>query len=126
MQKLRAFREVPEGEFLREPSFHDLAERYLHLAAEACIDLANHWIADRGLPAPATNRDTFTTLEQAGELQASLAHRLRGWAGFRNVLVHGYIDVDHAVAYRAIQGELGDLEEFSAWALSKLSSGGAQ
>jgi uncharacterized protein YutE (UPF0331/DUF86 family) len=122
LSKLRAFRHVAEAEFVAEPALHDLAERYLHLAVEACLDLANHWIADRSLPTPDANRDTFTVLERAGELPADLAERLRGWAGFRNILVHEYLRIDHAIAYRAIRDELGDLERLAAWAAGKLGA----
>lgn len=121
-EKLRAFRETSEAEFVREPAVHDLAERYLHLAVEACLDLANHWIAERALPPPDANRDTFTVLEKAGELTPELAERLRGWAGFRNVLVHEYLDIDHRIAYRAIRDELKDLESFATWASERLQS----
>jgi uncharacterized protein YutE (UPF0331/DUF86 family) len=120
LSKLRAFRDVPETEFVAEPALHDLAERYLHLAFEACLDLANHWIADQALPTPETNRDTFTVLEDSGELTAELAERLRGWAGFRNILVHEYLRIDHAISYRAIRDELHDLERLATWAAGKL------
>ena len=106
--KLTAFLDVEEEEFVREAALHDLAERYLHLAVEACLDLSNHY--------------TFTILEQAGELPAELAENLRSWAGFRNILVHEYLDVDHAIAYRAICSELGDLESLASWAAGKISS----
>ena len=119
--KLKAFREADESEFVGEPALHDLAERYLHLVVEACLDLANHWIADKALPTPDTNRDSFSILERAGELSPDLADRLRGWAGFRNILVHEYLEIDHAIAYRAIRQELGDLERFATWAANKLS-----
>lgn len=72
LEKLRAFRDADEQEFVREPALHDLAERYLHLAVEACLDLANHWISDRRLPTPDANRDSFTTLERASELSPEL------------------------------------------------------
>jgi uncharacterized protein YutE (UPF0331/DUF86 family) len=120
--KLAAFREASQEEFVREAALHDLAERYLHMAVEACLDLANHWIADRGLRTPDANRDTFTVLEEAGELP-DLAERLRGWAGFRNILVHEYISIDHGLAYRAIQSELVDLDPFARRALAKLDAG---
>jgi len=122
LRKLQAFRDADEAEFVREPALHDLAERYLHLAVEACLDVGNHWIADRGLPTPEANRDTFTILEQAGELPEDLADRLRGWAGFRNVLVHEYLAIDHALAHREIQHELGNLEALVTWATEKLSA----
>jgi uncharacterized protein YutE (UPF0331/DUF86 family) len=122
LAKLKAFREVEEEEFVREAALHDLAERYLHLAVEACLDLANHWIAEKALPTPDANRDTFTILERAKELPAGLADKLRGWAGFRNILVHEYLDIDHSIAFRAIHSELGDLESLASWAAEKLSS----
>lgn len=122
LARLKAFREASQEEFVREPALHDLAERYLHLAVEACLDLASHWIAERGLATPDSNRDTFTVLERAGELAPVAAERLRGWAGFRNVLVHDYLEIDHAIAYRAIRDELGDLDSFARWALAKLET----
>ena len=120
LERLRRLGEVSEQEYLAEPGIHDLAARYLHLAVEAAIDLANHWIADRGLRTPDSNRDAFTVLEEAGEVGAGLADRMRGWAGFRNVLVHEYIGIDHRIAYAAIRDELGDLMEFRRWALRKI------
>lgn len=121
--RLRSLGEAAEPEYLAEPGIHDLAARYLHLAAEAAIDLANHWIADCGLRTPDSNRDAFTVLEEAGEIQAALAERMRGWAGFRNVLVHEYINIDHRIAYAAIRDELDDLEKFRSWGLGKLTPG---
>lgn len=119
--RLRSLGEAAESEYLAEPGIHDLAARYLHLAVEAAIDLANHWIADRGLRTPESNRDSFTVLEEAGELDAVLAQRLRGWAGFRNVLVHDYIGIDHRIAYSAIRDELDDLAQLRTWALGKIA-----
>ena len=121
--RLRSLGEAAEPEYLAEPGIHDLAARYLHLAAEAAIDLANHWIADRGLRTPESNRDAFTVLEEAGEIRTALAERMRGWAGFRNVLVHEYINIDHRIAYAAIRDELDDLEAFRNWGLGKLQPG---
>jgi uncharacterized protein YutE (UPF0331/DUF86 family) len=121
LEKLKAFLEVDEAEFTREPSLHHLAERYLHLAVEAALDLGNHWISDRALPTPDSNRDTFTVLETAGELTPDLAESLRGWASFRNILVHEYLAIDHAISYRAIHDELKDLDAFASWARGKLS-----
>lgn len=120
LERLQQLGEASEREYLAEPGIHDLAARYLHLAVEAAIDLANHWIADRALRTPDSNRDSFTVLEEAGEIEAVLAERMRGWAGFRNVLVHEYIGIDHRIAYAAIRDELGDLADFREWALRKI------
>jgi uncharacterized protein YutE (UPF0331/DUF86 family) len=120
LEKLRAFQPTSEQEFLASPALHDLAERYLHLAMECVLDLGNHFIAEEGLPTPETNQDTFTRLEQAGSIPSDLAARLRSWAGFRNILVRQYLDIDHGIAWHAIQKDLGDLEAFARWAIAQL------
>lgn len=120
LEKLRAFQRTTEQEFRDSPALHDLAERYLHLAMECVLDLGNQVIAEKQLAAPEANRDTFTRLEQAGETPPELAARLRAWAGFRNILVHQYLDIDHGIAWHAIQKELADLEAFARWATTKL------
>ena len=93
---------------------HQLAERYLHLACEAVLDIANHIIAEEGLPQPGTNKESITILEKEGILSPDLAERLRKWMGFRNVLVHLYMEIDHGRVYDAMSEDLGDLEEFAA------------
>lgn len=120
LEKLRAFQRASEQEFRSSPALHDLAERYLHLAMECVLDLGNQVIAEQQLSAPEANRDTFTRLEVAGEIVPELAARLRAWAGFRNILVHQYLDIDHGIAWHAIQKELGELEAFARWATTKL------
>ena len=65
-------------------------------ALEACIDCAHHVIADQGLPVPASNADAFRGLGSAGVLDGDLATPMAGAVGFRNVLVHGYAEVDDA------------------------------
>ena len=120
LQKAQRLGEISEIEFKSNPAVYDLAERYLHLATEAAIDLANHWIADRSLRTPESNRDTFSVLEESGEIDPALAERLRGWAGFRNLLVHQYANLDHGVSYQAIQEDLEDLRALREWGLGKL------
>ena len=68
--RLRSLGKAAEADYLTEPGIHDLAARYLHLAVEAAIDLANHRIADQGLRTPDSNRDSFTVLEEAGASSA--------------------------------------------------------
>lgn len=120
LERLKRFEGMEKAAFLADPAVHDLAERYLHLAVEACLDIANHFIADRGYEVPATYRDAFAILERHGDVEPGLARRLQGWAGFRNVLVHGYVDIDHGVSYDAVQRDLQDLRNFAAIAAAWL------
>jgi uncharacterized protein YutE (UPF0331/DUF86 family) len=61
---------------------------------EACIDAAQHVVAAEGLGTPASNADAFRLLARAGLLEGELAGVLASAVGFRNVLVHGYAEVD--------------------------------
>ncbi|MBW3603703.1 MAG: DUF86 domain-containing protein [Actinobacteria bacterium] len=63
-------------------------------AIEACIDAAHHVVADEGLGVPTSNAAAFRSLADAELLDQGLATRMAGAVGFRNVLVHGYAEVD--------------------------------
>ena len=117
---LRPFAAVERALFAADAPQHHLAERYLHLAAECAIDIANHLISDAGFEAPDTYRAAFEILARHGVVSADLAARLQRWAGFRNILVHAYLDVDHGLAHDAITRDLRDLEELAAVAAERL------
>lgn len=114
LAELRAFRTRTEEEYVGEPALHDLAERYLHLACEAVADIAHHVIADEGYRQPANYKDAIEVLREEGLVEEDLAGRLKDWMGFRHVLVHLYLALDHRRTWTAIQKDLGDLEEFTA------------
>lgn len=121
LAELRSFRERNRDEYVREAALHVLAERYLHLACEAVADLAHHVISDEGYRQPENYKDALEVLREEGLLDAALAERLKDWMGFRNVLVHLYLKIDHERTWRAIQEDLDHLEAFAV-AMSRLLS----
>ena len=112
LAELRAFAHWSREEFLGDPHRHHLAERFLHLACECVLDIAQHVISDMGFRQPNDYKDSMEVLRQEGILSDDLARRLQAWMGFRNVLVHLYLEIDHGRSYDTIRNELGDLEEF--------------
>jgi uncharacterized protein YutE (UPF0331/DUF86 family) len=96
---------------IREQRF---VEHTLQIAIQAALDVASHIVSDRRLGEPRTNRELFDLLRRDGWLDDTLAGTLRNMAGFRNVLVHGYDDVDLAVVADVLSNHLGDLEAFVA------------
>jgi len=94
---------------VREERF---VEHTLQIAIQAALDVASHIVSDRRLGEPRTNRELFSLLVRGGVLPEDLAERLGAMAGFRNVLVHGYGDLDLAVVEDVVENRTGDLLEF--------------
>ena len=69
---------------------------------------------DDRLGEPETSRDVFRLLGKAGLLSGKLTSRLEQMAGFRNVVVHLYQDVDLGIVRDVVENHLGDLLEFAA------------
>jgi uncharacterized protein YutE (UPF0331/DUF86 family) len=96
---------------VREQRF---VEHTLQIAIQAALDVASHIVSDRRLGEPRTNRELFDLLHRDGWLEAALAGSLRNMAGFRNVLVHGYDDVDLSVVRDVLGNHLVDFDTFVA------------
>ena len=94
---------------LREERF---VEHTLQCAIQAALDVGSHIVSDDRLGEPETGRDVFRLLGKAGMLPADLAGRLERMAGFRNVVVHLYQDVDVAIVRDVVENHLGDLLDF--------------
>ena len=82
-------------------------------AIEVVIDVAHHLCSEAGWGPPENNGHAIDLLAVHGVLDRRLATDLRKASGFRNVLVHGYIDIDDEIV-RSRLGALDDLRVFSS------------
>jgi uncharacterized protein YutE (UPF0331/DUF86 family) len=94
---------------VREQRF---VEHTLQLAIQTALDIASHIVSDERLGEPATNKELFELLARGGWLAAEQVATLRDMAGFRNVLVHGYTEVDRQIVKDIVRHHLGDLTRF--------------
>jgi uncharacterized protein YutE (UPF0331/DUF86 family) len=78
------------------------------LAAEIAIDAGQHIIASEGLRAPETFAGVFDELQRGQWLPSDLAASLAQMARFRNLLVHGYADVDDDRVIEVLHGSSVD------------------
>ena len=81
-------------------------------AIEACVDIAQHVCAAEGWGPPRDNGDAVALLGRHGVLDPDLADRMRRAVGFRNVLVHEYVEVDDSV----VLARLGDPSDLARYA----------
>ncbi len=96
---------------VREKRF---VEHTLQIAIQSALDVASHIASDQRLGEPETNRALFQLLARADVISTDLSERLAEMAGFRNVLVHGYDDVQVQIVEDVVRNHLGDLDEFVA------------
>ena len=89
-------------------------ERGLHLCAQNTLDVAAHLAASAGRDVP-DYAAAIDRLADIGVVPAAFAARFRPVAGFRNVLVHAYLDVDVAAVHRLLNDHLGDFAEFAGY-----------
>ena len=101
---------------------HDVLEDETRLAAvkyrfvtaiEGTARVAHHICVAEGWSAPETNADALRELARHGVLLPSLADDLARAAGFRNVLVHQYADVDDRIVVANLE-RVSDLDRFVA------------
>jgi len=103
---------------VREERF---VEHTLQVAIQAALDVASHIVSDERLGEPRTNRELFDLLHRGGWIDARQAELLGAMAGFRNVLVHGYGDVDLEVVRDVVENRLDDLLQFVATVRRRLA-----
>lgn len=83
------------------------------MAAEIAIDTGQHIIAAEGLRSPETFAGVFEELAREGWIPRDLGGSLGAMARFRNLLVHGYADVDDDRVVEILHGDaLGELAAF--------------
>ena len=80
-------------------------------AVEAAVDVAQHICASEGWGPPHDNGDAIVVLGRHGVMEPTLAVLMRQAVGFRNVLVHEYVEVDDDIVLAQL-ADLADLERF--------------
>lgn len=71
------------------------ALKYVFLTAiEGCLDVAQHLCASEGWGPPESNADAIRVLGRHAVLDPGLAEVMARAVGFRNLLVHRYVDID--------------------------------
>jgi len=89
------------------------AERGLQLGAEVLFDIGNHILSARfGAPAEGYE-DIVEQMMAHGILPPALRQRLKGLAGFRNLLVHDYLRLDPEKVVEYLQRAPRDFSEFA-------------
>lgn len=91
---------------------------------EGCLDIAQHVCASEGWGPPSSNAEALRLLGRHDVLPTGLSEVMASAVGFRNVLVHGYVDVDDRRVVSFLE-RVPDLEAFvshvSSWLIAQTS-----
>jgi uncharacterized protein YutE (UPF0331/DUF86 family) len=111
LEILERLQRTPWERFETDPEKYGSAERFLQVAVEILDDLGAHLVARLGAGTIERYRDIPDRLLAAGRLTDDQAAVWRRVIGFRNVIVHNYLDVDRAIVFDILQHALGDLRD---------------
>jgi len=89
-------------------------ERYLYLAVQSTIDLAEAVISYRDFRKPSAMSETFYILHEEKIISSALAEKMARMAGFRNIIAHDYEKLDYGIVYDVLQRRLKDVAAFLA------------
>jgi uncharacterized protein YutE (UPF0331/DUF86 family) len=112
LQVLRSHQRRNVDELASDPEERWIVERGLQLCAQNALDVATHIAASTGRDVP-DYATAIDRLAEMGVLPREFAARFRGVAGFRNVVVHGYLDIDVALLHRLLNHHLEDFSTFA-------------
>jgi uncharacterized protein YutE (UPF0331/DUF86 family) len=117
---LEDIRRTPKEEFVSDFHQYWVAERGLQLAAEVVFDTATHILASVYHLYPETNEGALDALHSSGVVSSELRQSMQGFGGFRNILVHRYLEIDEGEVYDHLQQAPETLSRFAKEVLTWL------
>lgn len=109
---LSRYKKYSQKEIESDVDIRGAAERYLFLAVQATIDVAEGAVAYKKLRKPTTMSEAFYILNEEDIIPAKLVEKMISMTGFRNVITHGYDKVDYGVVFEIIQKDYKDMLNF--------------
>ena len=97
------------------------AKHSLQECIEACLDIGNHIIAEKGFRRADDYKDIYIVLEEEGVIEPDLSSKLQEMAQFRNLLVHRYGEIDTRRVFVIMSEDMGDIREFVKKVLGYIS-----
>ncbi|MBI5445123.1 MAG: DUF86 domain-containing protein [Deltaproteobacteria bacterium] len=112
LDELRRAEDITWDKYRSDVRSRAFVERYVHLAIEAVIDVANHLVSFEGWREPQGYRDLFLVLSENGVIPQQDLASFQDMASFRNLLVHRYDRVDDEIVFGVFRRRLTDFDRF--------------
>ena len=113
VEALKYAEDIDWGKYQSDLRARTFVERYLHLAIEEVMDIANHLISFYKWREPTGYRDLFQILKEEGIVSERYLPTFQNMASFRNMLVHRYESIDDKLVFNIFKKRLDDFELFA-------------
>lgn len=112
---------IPLAAYLADGELQWAVERGLLVCAQNILDIAAHIAASAGRDS-VDYASSIDALSALAVLPQPFAERLRPLAGFRNVLVHAYLNVDARIVHDVLTSKLPELRQFARYVEAYLAA----
>jgi uncharacterized protein YutE (UPF0331/DUF86 family) len=110
---LKSFKDVSKEKLNDDYILRSAIERNFQLALESVLDIGEIIISMKDLEKPEDYKDIIEILGKENILPREFAKKFAPAAGFRNILVHKYTEVDIDELYEHLRQDLKDFDFFA-------------
>lgn len=112
VDRLADYQDLPLDRFESDEGIDWTVLHGLQLCIQAVLDISAHLVAASGTAVPDQYSSSVALLGRLGILPQEFAERIAPMAGFRNILVHQYLDVDMGLVKQVLDEQLDDFRTF--------------
>lgn len=109
---LSEYSSLAETEILSDKTILNAIKYNFIVAIQAVIDICHHAVARLAGKVPDEYGECFLILKDLGYIEPDYAVKLKSMAGFRNILIHLYHEVDDRRVIKHLKEDLGVIEDF--------------
>ena len=112
LDRLKEKQGLSNEEFRANQDVQDIVLLNLQVAIQGCIDIASHIISDNNWGVPGSLAGLFDILTEKKVISEETKKIMRQMAGFRNLIVHEYAELDLDKVYFVFTDRLADFNNF--------------
>lgn len=109
---LSEYARLDEDKILSNKTLLNAVKYSFIVAIQAIIDICHHMVARLSGKVPDEYGECFLILKDMGYLNTDYSLKLKSMAGFRNILIHLYHEVDDRNVLKYLKNDLWAIEEF--------------
>ncbi len=120
VNRLALMKKFTIDEFIVNPDNFAISEHHLRRSLEALFDIGRHIIAKKGLGKPENYQHILEILGQQQIIAPEFSRDIRGMAGYRNRMVHGYARITPEEIYEIINTKLDHFARYNMFIMRYL------